>query len=254
MGKLESFQKIYENEVFVSSSSETPQFRAFASGFKKALMADLKSSSLELASFSKGHFYVTGFLEHAGKYVYFSVGDVRIGGAFHWKKVLYRTAKNTRDFTGGINQYCEMGSLVESVSALLGADLPKDDSSKEQLLKTVKKVIETEAGVAASVYEQEEDELFAEMEFTSPAGEDFVFSVSFDGTWAGFCRGFKAYANGFDADEHASELVGMRGKNGVPSSVRAIIDDAESIKSRLEEIAKSLDDAAYRGDWTSSRC
>ena len=120
--ELAGFLKKYENEDFEKSSKETPQkFAKFTAELKKAMESDLGLSSLELASFSKGHFHVTGFLEHAGKYVYFSVGDVRLDGQLHWRNVLYRTARDTSDFSGGQNHFCPLYELIENAEVLLDA-------------------------------------------------------------------------------------------------------------------------------------
>lgn len=56
-----------------------------------------------------------------------------------------------------------------------------------------------------------------------------------------FVEDFKAYAEDFDADEHAEQYIDSRGQNGIPDSIRVLIDDADAIKSKLEEIAEELD-------------
>ena len=75
-----------------------------------------------------------------------------------------------------------------------------------------------------------------EFEKWSPAGEDFVFYVS----GPDFVRGVKEYAANFDADEHAELYVECRGQRGVPSSIRALIDDADAIQEMLTKLADAL--------------
>ena len=75
-----------------------------------------------------------------------------------------------------------------------------------------------------------------EFEKWSPAGEDIVFYVS----GANPVREVQEYARNFDADEHAEMWVGSRGKNGVPSSIRALLDDAAAIQEMLNELAEAL--------------
>lgn len=117
---LESFLKKHEQISFESSCFETPQFKTFAAGLKRALKADLKNSSLELADFSKGHFYVCGFLRYCDTYIYFNVGDVRLTcGMMHWKNIYFRTAKDVHDYRGGENHFCKLDRLIESAEALL---------------------------------------------------------------------------------------------------------------------------------------
>ena len=45
-----------------------------------------------------------------------------------------------------------------------------------------------------------------------------------------FYREFKNYCYNFDPDEHAEMWIKFRGKNGVPGSIRALIDDADAMR------------------------
>ena len=71
--------------------------------------------------FSKGHFEFSGFLKKGGNCVYFSVGDVRDGGTGRWyDQVLYRAARNEKDFGGcSSNEYCSYDKLEESLKGWL---------------------------------------------------------------------------------------------------------------------------------------
>lgn len=118
MSSLGNYVEKFSHVAFESSCYETPEFKKFYNGFKKSLKADLVGSGIELANISKGHFYISGFLEKGEKYVYFSVRDVR---SYDWsRQVLYRTAKSTNDYTGGQNCFCSFGDLVRSCEQLLG--------------------------------------------------------------------------------------------------------------------------------------
>lgn len=75
-----------------------------------------------------------------------------------------------------------------------------------------------------------------ELEKYSPAGEDFFFSVSSDR----FAEEVEEYAGDFDVDEHVELWVDSRGKRGVPSSVRELVEDAEAIGKMLKELAAAL--------------
>lgn len=70
----------------------------------------------------------------------------------------------------------------------------------------------------------------------SPAGEDFSFGVSADD----FVQQVKGYAAYFDVDEHVELWVDGRGKNGIPSSIRELVEDAEAIDKMLQELAAAL--------------
>lgn len=70
----------------------------------------------------------------------------------------------------------------------------------------------------------------------SPAGEDFRFGVSSEN----FVEEVKMYAAYFDVDEHVELWVNGRGKNGVPSRIRELVEDAEAIDKMLQELAAAL--------------
>ena len=89
---------------FVSSSGLTPEFSQFYKTFKKEITKELKSIGAENIQIKRGHFYVSGFFTVGGKCFYISLPDVR-GSEIVIPKVLYRTAKDYKDFTGGANNY-----------------------------------------------------------------------------------------------------------------------------------------------------
>lgn len=71
----------------------------------------------------------------------------------------------------------------------------------------------------------------------SPAGEDFCFTVP----KKNFAQEVEHYAEGFDADEHAEMWIKCRDAvNGVPSSIRTLIDDADAIQKMLTTLAREL--------------
>ena len=55
-----------------------------------------------------------------------------------------------------------------------------------------------------------------------------------------FIRQFESYAEDFDAEEHAEMWIEGRGKNGVPDSIKDLLEDAEWQKEMLLEVAKEL--------------
>lgn len=56
-----------------------------------------------------------------------------------------------------------------------------------------------------------------------------------------FPESVREYANNFDADEHAEMWIEARGRvNGVPNSIRELIEDAEEIQEMLNELADTL--------------
>ena len=79
-----------------------------------------------------------------------------------------------------------------------------------------------------------------ELETYSPEGEDVIIPLIYDGTEEDFIRQFENYAEDFDAEEHAEMWIEGRGKNGVPDSIKDLLEDAEWQKKMLLEVAKEL--------------
>lgn len=88
-------------------------------------------------------------------------------------------------------------------------------------------------------------EYYREIEFYSDAGEDVIEVIWYDGTPDGFIKAFAKNADNFDADEHAEMWIDHRGKNGVPDSIREIINDADCIKNKLLCVAETLKRVAF---------
>lgn len=92
---------------FASSSTLTPEFAAYAKMFRHELKKRLVEIDAELVSFNRGHFYVSGFFKKGEQMYYFSQDDVRWGNT---ERVLVRTAKHDKDFTGGTNNWDVLGA------------------------------------------------------------------------------------------------------------------------------------------------
>lgn len=88
--------------------------------------------------------------------------------------------------------------------------------------------------------EEQRGNYVAELEWYSPAGEDFIMVLWFVGTSADFIREFGKYAEDFDPEEHAAMWIENRNSvSGVPS-IRELIDDADEIKETLMRVAAEL--------------
>lgn len=126
MNSMENFVKKYKGVSFESSAFETPEFKKFASFFSRALKADAKESPFEIVRISKGHFEISGFLRHkeTGHFVYFALPDVRWSTLGTWYgHVLYRLARDERDFTGEHNNFCPLSNLLTFAEALVQRDM-----------------------------------------------------------------------------------------------------------------------------------
>lgn len=97
---------------FYSSSNTTKEFMNFVRTFRSEFTKELKSIGATDIQIGKGHFYVSGFFTVDGQAWYFSLSDVRgIQYCLNQScmgKLLYRTAKNYKDFTGGQNRYAKI--------------------------------------------------------------------------------------------------------------------------------------------------
>lgn len=49
----------------------------------------------------------------------------------------------------------------------------------------------------------------------------------------------------FDVDEHVELWVGSRGQNGVPGTIRELLEDAEAIDKLLEQLFEAVRDASH---------
>ncbi len=110
----------------------------------------------------------------------------------------------------------------------------------KNLNKKIAAVLEEQGFNVVSI-EKQGGQHIAELETDSPAGEDVIADIWFDGTNKGFVSAFYQYAFDFDPDEHAEMWIEHRGQRGVPSSVRVLIDDADAIEKHLMETAAKLD-------------
>jgi hypothetical protein len=98
-----------QEDYFGTGGRNTPEFESFYRHFRKQFTLELKGIRAERITFNMGHFTLTGFFYQGGKCVYFSLSDVRcnIGGGT--PQLMYRTAKDEKDYTGGQNQYIDIG-------------------------------------------------------------------------------------------------------------------------------------------------
>lgn len=99
----------------------------------------------------------------------------------------------------------------------------------------------------------------------TPAGEDWNLSIWFDGTDDGFITKFREYYISFDIDSAVELLIEFRGRNGVPSSIKVLVEDAEWKCRRLQAVCTAFDEVRefivpiskiaymlYKQDWINS--
>ena len=106
---------------FSSGSVIDEDFRVFARLFKKYVSNNLPEGS-SLAKYNRGHYDISGFVERQGRFVYFSIPDVRFFPGEWFGNVLIRTAKSAEDYTGGNNCYTILSQFKQNVQRLLQAE------------------------------------------------------------------------------------------------------------------------------------
>lgn len=72
---------------------------------------------------------------------------------------------------------------------------------------------------------------FIELEWYSPAGEDFLLSFDVKDDDDFLSQLYDAYIN-FDTEQHAVENYGMRGAPGL----RVLLDDADAIEDEIKQL------------------
>lgn len=76
-----------------------------------------------------------------------------------------------------------------------------------------------------------------EGEYWSDLGEDVIISLVIDeADIEEVVHAMYEYQEYFDAEEHTTELFNLRGERGTPTSLRALLKDADEQAEKLEEI------------------
>jgi len=100
---------------FASSSGLTKEFAAFFRDMRKYLKTQL--NEVFVYEVHRGHFEVSGFAQNkqTGKWAYFSMSDIRYFPDEWYKRVLVRTAKDNKDYTGGNNQDIALNCIAATL-------------------------------------------------------------------------------------------------------------------------------------------
>lgn len=122
---LDHFIEKYHNKILIDAGAyKSQEFVRFALDLKSAIKDELKSIGAKLISYSVNHYDVSGFIERAGKYVYFSYSEPRYlridtNRSDALMGILTRTAKNDRDYRGGANHFTNFHGFAVMVDNLL---------------------------------------------------------------------------------------------------------------------------------------
>lgn len=117
-------------------------------------------------------------------------------------------------------------------------------------MKLSNKIINAAENNGFSIHEVEKqgEDFYIEINQYTPCGEDWWEIIWFDGTDEGFIEAIKDRYNGFDVDEETEIWIENRGKNGVPSSIKALVEDAEWKERTLGELYDQLEEIEFDED------
>jgi len=110
--------KGFKNWEFSSGGITGEDFKIFAREFKTFIKKNLPEEA-EIVNFSRGHYFLSGFIKKNGKFVYFSIPDVRFFKNEWVNNILIRVAKSDKDYIGGNNNYTNLENFKEAVNKLL---------------------------------------------------------------------------------------------------------------------------------------
>ena len=98
-------------------STTSPSFNAWVQAVNRELRRLCRTCGGKMLKFSPNHYTWTCFIaSQSGQVWYLSCSDVR---HFPSQGILFRTAKNNTDYTGGSNQWTPPEELTNTVKKLL---------------------------------------------------------------------------------------------------------------------------------------
>lgn len=113
-----------------------------------------------------------------------------------------------------------------------------------KLSEKILEVLKNNGFSHGEIIEQTEEYCIELSQFT-PAGEDWWVIIWFDGNDESFINSFRKYVESYDVDDEATLYIESRGKNGIPSSIRTLVEDAEWKEETLGETLKDLEDINF---------
>ena len=105
--------------------------------------------------------------------------------------------------------------------------------------------VEEKTDVGFSVSKNGDRGFLIEGEYWSDLGEDCIISLVVKKlTKEEILHAMYEYQENFDAEEHATMWVNMHGEHGAPTSLRALLRDADEQQEKLEEIYNIMQELA----------
>lgn len=115
--KVPDTLEAFKNWEFSSGVTTGNDFKVFVRKFRTWIKNNVPAGAK--VKISPNHYILSGFIEIKGKFVYFSISDVR-----HFKNawadnILIRTADHDKDYTGGSNVFTDLENFKDDIKKLI---------------------------------------------------------------------------------------------------------------------------------------
>lgn len=117
-----AFIRKYDGKTLADDGAYVSKgFNNFQNAMKREVKRMAEEIDATLVSFSKGHYYMTWFVERDGRYVYgnYSVTGNRTHVDLLGNVCYARTAEHSKDYTGGCNNWCSFSEMQKTMDRLL---------------------------------------------------------------------------------------------------------------------------------------
>jgi hypothetical protein len=113
---------------------------------------------------------------------------------------------------------------------------------RRQTMKLHNRIIDVleKHGFLVHEVETKGDNFYVEIAQYTPQDEDWWETIWFDGTNRDFIKAVEERYVNFDVDEETEKWIEARGKNGVPDSIRLLLEDAEWKQNTLAYLIADL--------------
>ncbi len=119
MAKLSELKRYLDYE-FSTGVYTGDDYKTFQNKYINYLRSTCKENGWTLVRALRNHYCFSAFIKDDGNnYVYVSIFDVRYNRNDWYNRVLIRTAKNEKDYTGGSNRYYSLPVLQFAIHQLL---------------------------------------------------------------------------------------------------------------------------------------
>ena len=118
MAKLSELKKYLDYE-FSTGVYTGDDYKTFQNKYINYLRSICKENGWQLINIGRNHYCFSAFItDNKNHYIYLSIVDVRFN-RYWYNRVLIRTAKSEKDYTGGSNNYYSLPVLQFAIYHLL---------------------------------------------------------------------------------------------------------------------------------------